>query len=73
MTQKQVLTSQQGKELMDSWDQTDRSDLGINQLNDIAEALANAQRYDDAIAACDLSLVKLSVNLEAKIIKAYSL
>ncbi|MFN9626417.1 MAG: protein kinase domain-containing protein [Planctomycetota bacterium] len=73
LLQEQFIKSQQNKELTEAWDNQDRSGLSVDKLNDIAQALANTERYDDAIAACDLSLQKTMVNTDTKFIKAYSL
>ena len=72
LSQVQLEKSKKNQALLEVWDNQVQSNSSAEKLNDIAEALANAQRYDEAIAACDLSLQKLKVNFDAKIIKAYS-
>ncbi|MFM8572860.1 MAG: WD40 repeat domain-containing protein, partial [Pirellula sp.] len=73
LSQQQFAKSARTKALLEDWDKQVRSDLGVLNLNDVAEALANSQRFDEAIEACELSLEKQKVNLHAKTIKAYSL
>jgi serine/threonine protein kinase len=73
LSQQQLAKSARNHALIEDWDKQVRSDWGILKLHDIAEALANSHRFEDAIEACDLSLEKQKVNLHAKIIKAYSL
>lgn len=73
LQQMQQTKSHANRQLCDDWDHQSKSGWGVHRLNDTAEALANTKRFNDAIAACELSLEKQPVNFDAKLIKAYSL
>jgi serine/threonine protein kinase/dipeptidyl aminopeptidase/acylaminoacyl peptidase len=58
---------------IEAWESDPTKDLGTIQLNQVAQGLANEQRYEEAIAVCDRSLVKTDPNFNASMTKAYAL
>ena len=58
---------------IEAWESDPKKDLGTIQLNQVAQGLANEQRYEEAIAVCDRSLLKTDPNFNASMTKAYAL
>lgn len=58
---------------IEAWESDPTKDLGTIQLNQLAQGLANAQRYEESIAICDRSLLKFHPNFNASMTKAYAL
>jgi tetratricopeptide (TPR) repeat protein len=61
------------RKAIEAWDRHPESISALVPLNRLAQALANAERYEEAIRVSERALKKFGPNFNAKMIQSYSL